>query len=118
MTEHLIASPRPAVRVGATAAAGGATITNVSIGVNRVDGKPAPYNFLLYLSDAASGAGWTAVTASRHRCRSLRHHRRDVVAKSLNVQTTAAGSSFFDHRMPPRRPLSCAPRSKAGHFRC
>jgi hypothetical protein len=93
MTEHLIASPRPAVRVGATAAAGAATVTLVSIVVNRVDGRPGPHNMALWLSDAASGAGATAVTASGVVVAGASGFIVDtpIAKKWMRVQTDATG---------------------------
>jgi hypothetical protein len=94
MAEFLIAQERPALRVGATAAPGASTVCNVSVVVARVDGKPAPFNANLWLSDAASGAGLSAVTASGTIIAGASGliMGTDIVAKKMfRIQTTLAG---------------------------
>jgi hypothetical protein len=64
MAEVTIPSPPAAIRLSASAAPGAATVTNITGRITRLDGKPSVFSADLWLADAASGAGLTAVTAT------------------------------------------------------
>jgi hypothetical protein len=64
MPDTLISQERPAIRVSAVAVSGGANVTLISLSIARIDGRSGVHTCDLWLSDAASGAGLTAVTAS------------------------------------------------------
>jgi hypothetical protein len=94
MAEALIPAERPALRAAVAAAPGSAGVTLVSVSVTRVDGKPGPFNCMLWLSDAATGAGFTAVTATGATVAGASGViiGTDLVAKKAwNIQTTVAG---------------------------
>jgi hypothetical protein len=93
MPDALITQERPAIRVSATAASGGTNITLVSLTIARIDGRSGVHLANLWLSDAASGAGITAVTASG----AVAAGASGVVLQTVTaskvflIQTTAAG---------------------------
>src|SRR6266576_2968752 len=94
--EALIPQERPAIRVGAAAAAGAANITLVTIAVARVDARPPTsgvFTMDLWLSDAATGEALTAVTASGAVAAGASGSVLGTYTakKALRVQTTAAG---------------------------
>jgi hypothetical protein len=94
MGEVLISQQRPAVRASATAVGGAAGQSLVSVVVKTIDGTSPVFNCQLYLSDAATGAGLTAVTASGAVAAGASGTviGADVVAKkAFNIQTTATG---------------------------
>jgi hypothetical protein len=81
------------LRASASAAAGATTVTNVSVRVARVDGRAGVHNFDLWLSDATTGAGHTAVTASGTVVAGTAGLlvATLVAKKALRVQTDATG---------------------------
>jgi hypothetical protein len=94
MPDTLITLERPAMRVSASTATGGAGVCLVSLNIRRVDGPQGPQLCTVYLSDAANGAGLTAVTATgavAQGASGILIGTALVASKAFNVQTTAAG---------------------------
>jgi len=94
MAEALVPQERPALRVSAYAAPGAAGISLISVNIKRVDGKAGVFNCMLYLSDSAVGAGFTAVTATGATVAGTAGViiGTDLVAKKAwNIQTDATG---------------------------
>jgi hypothetical protein len=93
MPDVLIASERRAVRVSGSAAPSTANLCLITMRIRTVDGRPRVRQHDLWLSDAASGAGHTAVTATGNVQAGASGLVVDthVAKKALRIQTTVDG---------------------------
>jgi hypothetical protein len=93
MPDALITQERTAIRASAKAAPGAANISLVSISITRNDGPAGVHVCDMWLADAASGAGITAVTASGAVAAGASGVVLQIItaSKVFKIQTTAAG---------------------------